>query len=244
MPTMTNQVTKTALVLGARAGSGNIGEAIATALASHTTVTAESCVQWRALLDDSYDHDFEQYVVPEMDDGIDALVVTLGATMVQPFEDGMPSEITEVVRACLTLPLLVAQQYVQVRDQLGGKVVFIGSYAHDHPITYGTAYCAAKAGLAMATRTLAWELGPRGYDFHIVHPYHTPGTPMWEFVQEQVVSNRGMTPAEAEAYAMKDARRGKLLTPEEIAQVVQMLLTLDAAEWLSGSGLNLYGGVR
>jgi len=34
------------------------------------------------------------------------------------------------------------------------------------------------------------------------------------------------------------------LTPQEVAKVVRILLTEPAMEWLSGQGLNLYGGSR
>lgn len=232
--------SKTVMVLGARPGTGNIGDIIAERMGR-----VDQQYQWSVACHDGYDADFQQYTVPEMDDDVDALVVTLGATMVQPFEEASPSEVAGVIRACLTLPVLAAQRFVKARGDLGGQVVFIGSYAYDHPITYGTAYCAAKAGLAMATRTLAWELAPKGYDFHIIHPYHTPGTPMWEFVQSQVVQNRGMSHEEAEAYAMKDARRGRLLDPATIAECVAFLLNdTGVSEWLSGGGLDLYGGVR
>lgn len=234
---------KNALILGAR--EGNIGRAISTRLRQRGWETVEhSC------LNDDYRGEWGtyQYDVPGEADifsEANACIITLGSTMVDPFPEASGCQIDDVIRACLTLPLLCARKYVRERLEAGnpqGWVVFIGSYAHDHVITYGTAYSAAKAGLAMATRSLAWEC-PQ-FLWHILHPYHTPGTPMWNYVQKQVVANRGMTHEEADAYAQKDLKRDHMLTPMEIARLVSMLLEEPAAEWLSGQGLNLYGGTR
>lgn len=175
---------------------------------------------------------------------MDALVVTLGRTMVQPFHEADDQALEDVIRACLTLPMLAAQQYIMQRQGRGGRVVFIGSYAFDHPITNGAAYCAAKAGLDMLARTLAWDYSSEGYSFFTVHPYHVPGTPMWEYVQRRVCETRGWTRQQADDYAMQNLKQPNPLSPVEIAEVVQWLLESPAAAWLSGAGLPLYGGTR
>lgn len=229
-----------AIVLGARRGSGNIGEAISDTLQICGWRVWESDCQAPAA------PGHEEYNVPPLEAQADAeaLVVTLGRSMVEPFHEASEADIEDVIRACLVLPLLAAKEYLTVRGYKGGTVVFIGSYAHDHPITLGTAYCAAKAGLAQATRTLAWDYTDKGYRFHIVHPYHTPGTPMWEEVQSQVVAKRGMTREEAEEYARKDLRMPEMLSPRDIGEMVAWLVDSKEGEWLSGQGLNMYGGVR
>jgi NAD(P)-dependent dehydrogenase (short-subunit alcohol dehydrogenase family) len=111
-------------------------------------------------------------------------------------------------------------------------------------IPTGTLYCAAKAGLAMAARTLGWELTDRGYRIHIVHPYHVPGTPMWAEVERGVMESKNWTKEQADAYARKDLKMPEELAPQDIAKVVHALLTVSALQWLSGQGLNLYGGSR
>lgn len=220
-----------AIVLGAR--EGNMGEAIGLHLSGD--------LGWEVTLNDCWDKNEARYEVPNLEwSEADAVVITLGRTTVTPFGQVTPTELADTIRACLTLPLLCAQEYMEWTNW--GKVVFIGSYAHDHPITYGTPYCAAKAGLAMAVQTLAWE-APE-FHWHIVHPYHVPGTPMWEWVQSRVMRTRDWTREEADDYARKDLKQPAMLTPLEIAQVVGFLLTNEAAPWLSGQGLNMYGGTR
>lgn len=176
----------------------------------------------------------------------DALVVTLGTTYKDHFSEIADWEIDRVIKANLILPLEAARRYVYARKGQGGSIVFIGSYAHDHPFTNGTLYCAAKAGLAMAARCLGWELTGfgLGYSVHIVHPYHVQGTPMWEQVERDVMASKGLSWAEADAYNRKDLLMPDLLTAAEVAEVVATLLDQPVMRWTSGQEIKLYGGTR
>jgi NAD(P)-dependent dehydrogenase (short-subunit alcohol dehydrogenase family) len=268
---------QTAYVLGAREGSGNIGEAIVNFLGRNA---------WAVYADDGAVGDgsrppggnipnaevARQFGYTETDKGwyqrfeapsvldfekadADALIITLGKTAKTHFAEIADYDISQMIRANLVRPLEAARRFVQATDNdtsqpgdpLGEHIrhiVFVGSYAHEHPFTNGTLYCAAKAGLAMAARTLGWELTDRGYRVHIVHPYHVPGTPMWAEVERGVMESKGWTKEQADAYAAKDLKMPEQLKPEEVAEVVHTLLTIPAMGWLSGQGLNLYGGSR
>lgn len=229
-----------ALVLGAAAktsGPVNIGTAVADQLETEGwAVEAHDCSNgWSNV-----------YNVPtRVDWNTDALVVSLGRTEMAPIDVMPPDALEDVIRACLTLPLLCVQRYVQERSpNRGGKIVLIGSYAHNHPFSNGVVYCAAKAGLNMAGRTLGWDLTKRGFNVHVVHPYHVAGTPMWEKVQEGVMETKGMTREEADEYAEKDLQMPALSRPDDIARAVSMLLNQRVASWMSGSNIELYGGTR
>jgi NAD(P)-dependent dehydrogenase (short-subunit alcohol dehydrogenase family) len=184
----------------------------------------------------------------------DALVITLGRTYKDHFAEVRDYEINNVIKANLILPLEAARRYVEAceiireeklpdKDGRPRQIVFVGSYAHNHPFMNGTLYCAAKAGLDMAARTLAWELTDLGYRVHIVHPYHVQGTPMWEQVERDVMSSKGMTYEEADAYNRKDLKMPDLLTAPEVADVIHTLVTVPAMEWVTGP-VELYGGSR
>ena len=227
-----------AIILGAAAGSGNIGDAVHRRLQEEGWETyPTSC-----MVNNAYAG------IPPLSDHDDAgaLVVTLGKTMIKPFWEVTEDEITEVIAACLIEPLIEVREYVAVRERkgAGGRIVLTGSYAHRHPFTNGTAYCAAKAGLHMAARTLGWELTDRGFDVFIVHPYHVEGTPMWEQVQEGVQETKGWTREEADEYARKDLKLPAPCRAEDVAEIVRGLLVNPAASWLSGSAVELFGGVR
>jgi NAD(P)-dependent dehydrogenase (short-subunit alcohol dehydrogenase family) len=242
-----NQPPK-AIVLGAR--EGNIGGAIAVHLCHNG---------WTAVEDDCARGEFSYngYTAPPMQylAPYDACVITLGVTHMEPFSKVEQADLKKVLYGCLELPLECARRYVRARchsfpkwqqgNPLLGKLVFIGSYAHDHPFTHCTSYCAAKAGLDMAARSLAWELMPEGFDVFIVHPHHVQGTPMTDVVRQGMKEGvHHMTDEEAEAYTRKDLRMPDILKPEEVAQMVGHLLGSKTLRWTSGTSIKMYGGVR
>jgi NAD(P)-dependent dehydrogenase (short-subunit alcohol dehydrogenase family) len=263
-----------AVILGAKPDSGNIGEAIADELDLwNWAVTMDDCLRGSPTRpkgaaqmhgDTAEEFGYEAgtyafYDAPSYQEfqkwEADALIITLGTTGKTAFAEMKDYEMRRILRGCLELPLECARRFVQAAEHthwqdrersaaLARHIIFVGSYAHDHPFTNGTAYCAAKAGLAMAARTLGWELTDMGYYVHVVHPYHVEGTPMWEVVQAGVMEARGWTREEADDYARKDLKMPDALTPREIGQVVRILVEELPMRWLSGQGLNLYGGSR
>lgn len=224
-----------AIVLGANPDGGNIGSVTASLMLNEGwDVESHDCyVPAKKCFDVPHELDFVS---------ADALIVSLGATVMHDFNQVTSEQIERVINACLTLPIQCANEYVAERGR-SGKIIFIGSYAHRHPFNSGTAYCAAKAGLDMATKTIAWETTDLGFRTYCIHPYHVPGTPMWEKVQENVMANKGMTREEADEYALKDAKM-PLLSACEVAETVMMLLDNRAMNWASGSSIELFGGTR
>jgi NAD(P)-dependent dehydrogenase (short-subunit alcohol dehydrogenase family) len=225
------------MVLGARLGTGNIGEAIYNELDQHKDwlATWNSCWMDEGYYDIPADMPFGDY---------DALVVTLGKEGITPMDTTDDATIADIVRANLVMPLQAVRAWVQAREGYGGRCVLIGSYAYDHSPTSCVPYCAAKAGLAHAVQGLAWELTPMGFNFNIVHPYHVPSTPMGTRVVQAMMEERGFGLKEAEEYQRKDLRLEHHLHPTDIARVVAWLLTEPVVPWLSGAGLSMYGGVR
>lgn len=236
-----------AIVLGAR--EGNIGGAIAERLCRAGIIAQE---------DDCYtEHGYAPPVEEELEP-YDFCVVTLGTTHMEPFSEVSQEDFAKVITGSLWLPLEAARRYVHARsrcqrevgldvteDEPIGKILFIGSYAHNHPFTHCTSYCTAKAGLDMAAKTLAWELMPEGFDVHIIHPHHVQGTPMTDAVRKGMKEGvHRMTDEQAEAYSRKDLRMPDILKPTEIADMVLWLLTAPEARWLSGTNVEMYGGVR
>jgi NAD(P)-dependent dehydrogenase (short-subunit alcohol dehydrogenase family) len=263
-----------ATILGARPGSGNIGAAIAEELRrcgwdaheNDCAIGDGSRPPGGNLPNDEVAAEFgynktelgryQRFDVPSFQDfkrrDADALVITLGRTYKDHWKDVKPGTLDAMIRANVTLPLEAARRFVQAEqrilparanDQLR-HIVFTGSYAHDHPFTNGTLYCATKAALDVAARALGWELTDLGYRVHVIHPYHVQGTPVLAQVENDVMSSKGMTWEEADAYNRKDLKMPDLLTPGEVASVVRVLLTEPAMGWLSGQSLNLYGGSR
>jgi NAD(P)-dependent dehydrogenase (short-subunit alcohol dehydrogenase family) len=259
-----------AYVLGAREGSGNIGEAVASrfGLAGFRVIGDDAAVSDGSrppggnLPNDEVAERhgyavtekgrYQRFDVPAVDAferaNPDTLVITLGKTYKGHFAEIADWEINNLIRANLVLPLEAARRFVQATrpttDPADPRhIVFVGSYAHNHPFTNGTLYCAAKAGLDMAARTLGWELTDLGYRVHVVHPYHVQGTPMWEQVEKDVMATKGMTWEEADAYNRKDLKMPDLLKPVEVAEVIFQIVNIKALNWVTGP-IELYGGSR
>lgn len=251
------------VVLGAH--EGNIGGAIAQRLCQNGYIAQEDDC-YRPLIDDEIGEMDEFYFHPMYQppktkdlEPYGACVITLGATHMEPFSSVSRQNFRTVMYGSLELPLECARRYVRARKQSLSQevldvgtgscghstIIFIGSYAHDHPFTHCTSYCTAKAGLDMAARCLAWELMPEGFRVHIIHPHHVEGTPMTDEVLKGMQEGvHKMTPEEAVAYQHKDLRMPRLLQPEDIAEMVLWLLNNPTAQWTSGTSIKMYGGVR
>ncbi|VDO05558.1 unnamed protein product, partial [Haemonchus placei] len=72
------------------------------------------------------------------------------------------------LKAPIILAKIVANE--MVRHAIRGSIVNISSQASMRPIDHHTVYCASKAGLDMATRCLAKELGSHGIRVNCVNP--------------------------------------------------------------------------
>lgn len=185
------------------------------------------------------------------------LVITLGRTNKTAFHELGPFTVDQMIKANLILPLEAAQRFVRATASETAvnrrsatdespirHIIFVGSYAHEHPFTNGTLYCAAKAAINMAARTMAWELTDKGYRVHVVNPYHVEDTPMWETVQQDVMRTKGMTREEADAYGRKDLKMPRPLAAEDVARVIESLVVRPGLDWMVGQPINLYGGTR
>ena len=76
-----------------------------------------------------------------------------------------------------------------------------------------SAYCSAKAGLAMLTQVAALELGPRGIRVNAVSPGFVP-TPLTE--------GAAIVPGVVEEY-IENTALGRTGTPQDIADAVAFL---------------------
>src|SRR5262252_4748382 len=201
----------TAIVLGSQPGTDNIGDTIAQQLrAKGWAVSDDDCCG-------AGPDNGRLYGVPEDSlTDFEACIITLGTTSLASMRHCLPENISDVIYGSLELPLLCIRKYVQDRQSLG-KIVVMGSYAHDHSLTNCSPYCAAKAGLTAAVKELGWELTP---DFltYIVHPYHVPTTLIGKKVVSGMINHRGFTAGEEEAYQRKDLRMQHHLTVNEVAE--------------------------
>lgn len=172
-----------------------------------------------------------------------SLIMCHGVTELNWLEDAI--DMREIIDINLTSMITILQKFVQERisSSFRKQVVIIGSMAYNHVLNGSAAYCASKAGLNHFVRCAAWELAPKGFDIYIINPSNVEGTPMTEDTIQGLMSYRGLTRKEAEAYWGACLPRADWLQKEDIAELVHFLLS-GKGQYLAGNPIDLAGGQR
>lgn len=114
----------------------------------------------------------------------------------------------------------------------GGRIINITSVHEDWPMPGNTAYCLAKGGMRMLTRTAGVELAPHGIRVVGLGP-GAVATPI-----NTVTMNNPATLAKLDGAIPL----GRMAEPEEIAGVV-VFLASDAASYLTATTVFADGGI-
>lgn len=142
-----------------------------------------------------------------------------------------PQEWRSVIESDLTSAFLTIHAALPGMLAAGkGSIVTMSSAAGRQPSKAAAAYAAAKAGVAMLSRHLAAELGPRGIRVNCLAP--------------SAVQNDKMTAsmtAEQLAGLAKAFPLGRIGQPADVATAAAYLLS-DAASWVTGVTLDVTGG--
>jgi NAD(P)-dependent dehydrogenase (short-subunit alcohol dehydrogenase family) len=138
--------------------------------------------------------------------------------------------LTEVLNVNLASPLLAARAATEYMPA-GGRIVNVTSVLDREPLHGAAAYCASKAGLAMASRVLALELAERGITVNCVAPGHA-ATPM----------NFGDREVDAHSTTRSAIPIARPAAPREIAAAVAYFLSGEAA-YTTGASLLVDGGL-
>ncbi len=150
-----------------------------------------------------------------------------GRIIEMPVED-----FRSVVDVCLNGAFIVAKYAGrQLRD--GGSLVSVTSLNARLAAAGMSAYCAAKAGLAMLTQVAALEFAPRRIRVNAVSP---------GFVHTPLTDAVALMPAVLDDY-LENTPLGRAGTPEDVADAV-LFLCSDKASWLTGEVLDLNGGAH
>lgn len=163
---------------------------------------------------------------------LDVLINNAGTYPVSALLEMKDREWDEVLAANLRSVHLCTQGAARqmARQGKGGAIVNIASIEAENPAHSHAHYNAAKAGVAMYTRSAALELGGHGIRVNCV----SPGLIWTEGLEEA-------WPDGIERYLAK-VPLGRLGMPQDVADAC-LFLASPAARWISGANLLVDGGV-
>jgi NAD(P)-dependent dehydrogenase (short-subunit alcohol dehydrogenase family) len=166
----------------------------------------------------------------EQFDRVDILVNSAG--VIWPLEEVLdvdPEEWAYNIMINLVGPFFMVRNVLPVMmDQGYGRILNISSGASTTPILGGSAYCAAKAGLDMFTRTLALELDGSKVSANLLYPGHVD-TSMQEDIRSVDTSETRFDTT----YFHDLHARGDLRPAEAIADLIY---------WLAGPWSRTHNG--
>lgn len=168
----------------------------------------------------------------EQTGALDVVVNTAGIGGVGRITELAVDQFRSVVDVCLVGGFIVTK-YAGQRLRDGGALVNLTSLNARLAAPGMSAYCAAKAGLAMLTQVAALELAPRGIRVNAVSPGFVD-TPLTEGVK--------LIPGTLEEY-VENTPLGRVGTPDDVAAAV-LFLCSQKASWLTGEILDLNGGAH
>jgi len=160
---------------------------------------------------------------------LDALVNNASSYYATPLEKLGEDDFDDLIGSNLKAPLFLIQACAR-RMTAGGAVVNVTDIHAGAPMKHYSAYCAAKAGLASLTESLARELAP-----HIRVNAVAPGHVLW-------AEQNAMSAAQRDAEIAR-VPLGRLAQPAEIAAATAFLLS-PAAGYITGATLPVDGGLR
>lgn len=159
---------------------------------------------------------------------VDIAVNSAGISVAGGVTDLPVEKFRLVVDICLTGAFLVIKHAGRVMDE-GGVIISLSSLNARQPGTGMSAYCSAKAGLAMLTEVAALELAPRRIRVNAIAP---------GLVITPLTGPSMGVPGLEDDY-LANIPLGRPGTPEEIADAA---VYMTRASWLTGENLDLNGG--
>jgi NAD(P)-dependent dehydrogenase (short-subunit alcohol dehydrogenase family) len=165
--------------------------------------------------------------------GLDVLVNNAGISHPQQVVDTDPDLFDATIAVNLRAPALLASAVgaAMVAQGTGGSIITVASAAALAPLPDHYAYCASKAGLVMATKVLARELGPHGIRANSVCP---------TVVLTEMGQRVWGEPTKA-APMLARIPLGRFAVPQEVSDAVVWLAS-DAASMINGVDIPVDGG--
>ena len=166
--------------------------------------------------------------------GIDIVINNAGTTYPESVRALTPEAWDSTLQVNLTAPAIIAADMGSrmAGAESGGCIINIGSTAAIMPVADHYSYCVSKAGLAMATRVLAMELGSAGVRVNMICP-----TVVWTDMGREVWGDD-----EKSAPLLARTPLGHFAHPSDVAGAV-LYLASPEAQMITGTLLPIDGGL-
>jgi NAD(P)-dependent dehydrogenase (short-subunit alcohol dehydrogenase family) len=251
---MTDLAGKHALVTG---GGSGTGASIATTLAcagARVTIagrrmdaleqTAACAANMYAVVADVTDGESIARLYKQAESArgpFDIVVSNAGSVESAPAEKITPALWSKTLDVNLTGAFFsVKPALAGMRTRRWGRIVFIASTAGLKGYAYVSAYVAAKHGVVGLARTLAVETAKDGITVNAVCPGYTE-TPLLEQAVRLISLKTGRSEAEARNAIAASNPQGRIIAPQEIANVVLWLCAAESAA-ITGQAISVSGG--
>lgn len=173
---------------------------------------------------------------------VDILVYAAGVHAAARFEEMPESTWRDLFELNLFGAVRFVREVVPGQRRRGwGRIVNIASTAALRGTRFQTSYNASKHALLGFTRSLALECAPDGVTVNAICPGFVD-TPMTDAAQSVMAPLLGVEPEAVSAKLLKWVPAGRLIEPDEVAELA-CYLAGPAAAGLTGQGLTLDGGL-
>jgi NAD(P)-dependent dehydrogenase (short-subunit alcohol dehydrogenase family) len=170
---------------------------------------------------------------------VEVLVANAGAGVSGRVERTTDEDWQRMLDLNLTAPFRCLRAVIGPMRHAGvGRIVVIASVAAKVGEPYLSAYSASKHGVLGLVRSAAAELASSGVTVNAVCPGYVD-TPMTDASVAGIVELTGRTEEDARAILAAKQPTGRLVTPEEVADVVWLCVVNGS---LNGQGINVDGG--
>jgi NAD(P)-dependent dehydrogenase (short-subunit alcohol dehydrogenase family) len=170
---------------------------------------------------------------------VEVLVLNAGAGMSAPLARTTDEDWQRMLDLNLTAPFRFLRRATPSMTEGGwGRVVLIASVAARRGAPYISAYAAAKHGALGLVRSAAAELAGTGVTVNAVCPGYVD-TPMTARTVAGIAEKTGRTEEQAREALVRQQPIGRLITPEEVADAVELCVRSAA---ITGQGINVDGG--
>ena len=165
---------------------------------------------------------------------LDILVNNAGVYEFAPLEGITEESIERMLGINVKGLLLATKAGVALFPAEGGSVINIGSVVSEQTPPMSAVYSSTKGAVDAITRVFAKELGPKKIRVNAVNPGP---------VVTEGFKSAGVEGSDFEKQMLQSTPLGRLGTPDDISGVVAFLAS-DDARWISGSLIQVAGGMR